>query len=69
MKGTKIMIAFLGTLFITWMTLSSLVFLFSDDATFKQSATQGGVGFLMLVFGWIPSMIVSIDLEDRLSKY
>ena len=64
MKGTKILLGFTSTLFMTWMILLLLVFLFSDDVTFKQSATQNGVCFIMLVFGWVPSLIVCIDLEE-----
>lgn len=63
MKGTKIMLAFTGTLFMTWMILSLLIFIFSNDITFKQSAT-GNVGILMIMFGWIPSLIVCIDISD-----
>ena len=66
MKATKIMLGFLSTLFITWMTLSLIVFLLSDDMTFKESATDNGVGALMLILGWLPSIIVCIDLEEKL---
>ena len=67
MKATKIMLAFLGTLLFTWIALSFLVFVCSEDITFRQAATNGGVGMFMLVFGWIPSLVVSIDLEERLA--
>lgn len=67
MKSTKIMLAFLGTLMLTWMTLSLLFFLCSGDMSFREASTHGGVAMIMLVFGWIPSMVVSIDLEERLA--
>lgn len=66
MKATKIMLAFLGTLMVTWMSLSLLTFLCSGDMTFRQASTHGGVALLMLTFGWIPSIVVSMDLEEKL---
>lgn len=68
MKSTKIMLAFLGTLMLTWMALSVLVFLCSGDMSFREASTHGGVAMIMLVFGWIPSLVVSMDLEESLVK-
>lgn len=62
MKNTKIMIGVLLTFFITWMTISFIVFIFSN-ASFSQIATNPGLGFFMLIFGWIPSVIVGADLD------
>lgn len=67
MKATKIMLAFLGTLILTWLSLSLLVFLCSGDISFRQATTHGGVALLMLTFGWIPSLIVCMDLEEHLA--
>lgn len=67
MKATKIMLAVICTLILTWMGLSLLTFLCSGDLTFRQSATHGGVALLMLTFGWIPSVIVSMDLDEKLT--
>jgi hypothetical protein len=66
MKSTKIMLAFLGTLMLTWMSLSFLTFLFSEELSFRQASTHGGVAMFMLVFGWIPSIVVSMDLDEKL---
>lgn len=68
MKNTIIMLAFLGTFMLTWIALSIIVFGLSEDLTFRQAASHGGVGMLMLIFGWIPSLIVSVDLEQKLTK-
>jgi len=34
--------------------------------TFKESATSYGVILIMLIVGWIPSVIVGADLEEKL---
>ena len=66
MKRTITMLAFLVTTFITWMTLSLLVYSFSTDATmtFKEASTQHGIGFFMIVFGWIPGIMVAVDVDE-----
>lgn len=68
MKGTILMLGFLGTLLITWLCLSTLTYLCMESGTFREAATSGGIGFFMVVLGWIPSLIVCIDLEEKLSK-
>lgn len=66
MKTTKIMLAFICTVLCTWTLLSIIAWMLTD-LTFKQSFTSGGVLACMLMFGWLPAMIVSIDLEDKLN--
>lgn len=66
MKSTKIMLAFLGTLMLTWMALSLITYLCCEDLSFRQASTHGGVALLMLLFGWIPSIVVSMDLDEKL---
>ena len=65
MKGTKIMLGFLCTILCTWILLATIAFLLSDSLTFKQSFTNGVVLTCMLMFGWIPAIIVGIDLEEK----
>lgn len=67
MKGTKIMLGFICTLLCTW-TLFTIIAWIITDLTFKQSFTSGVVLTCMLMFGWIPSIIVGIDIEEKL-KY
>lgn len=66
MKATKMMLAVICTLILTWMFLSLLTFLCSGDLTFRQASTHGGVAFIMLIFGWVPSVIVCMDLDEKL---
>lgn len=65
MKSTKIMLAMIATTLLTWCVMGLIVYLLSDN-TFKQSMTNGGTLFLMLVFGWIPAVILGADLDKTL---
>jgi len=68
MKGTIIMLGFLGTLLITWLCLSTLAFLCMESGTFREAATSNAICCFMLALGWIPSLVVCIDLEEKLSR-
>jgi FtsH-binding integral membrane protein len=65
MKSTKIMLAILATLLITWCVIGTIGYLLSDD-TFKQSMSSGGTFFFMILFGWIPCIIIGADLDKSL---
>ena len=65
MKSTKIMLAVIITALCTWCTLSLMVYTLSS-MTFKESATSYGVILIMMIFGWIPSVIVGVDLGEKL---
>lgn len=64
MKHTKIMIAFLLTLLVTWLALGSIVCMVTD-LTLKASLTNPGLFMVMLLFGWIPAVIVASDLDEN----
>jgi hypothetical protein len=63
MKNTIIMLAFIAALLLTWMSVSFIGWTLSD-ATFKACTTYGGTLMFMLLVGWIPSVIVVIDLDE-----
>ena len=65
MKTTKIMLAVIATLLITWCVIGTIGYLLSDG-TYKECMTNEGTLIFMLIFGWIPSVILGIDLRDRL---
>jgi hypothetical protein len=65
MKNTIIMLACIATFIITWMTISTIGYLITDGVAFKGVATNGGVIMIMLVFGWIPSFAVGMDLVEK----
>jgi len=57
------MLAFIATLLLTWMSISFIGWTLSD-ATFKACTTHGGTLLIMLLVGWIPSVIVIMDLDE-----
>lgn len=68
MKSTKIMLAFIATLLSTW-TLFSLIGYFLSDISLRDCYIDMGTLICMGIFGWIPSVIVSCDLEQKLNNY
>lgn len=65
MKSTKIMLAVIASLIITWLTLGLLFYVLSD-MTYKESISNGGIGWMMLFIGWVPALIVGADLSDNI---
>jgi hypothetical protein len=68
MKSTKIMLAVIATLIATWTTFSLIGYILSD-LSFRDCYTHGGTLLCMMVFGWIPAVIVGIDLDEQLKDY
>ena len=64
MKTTKIMVAVIAAFLITWTVIGLIGYLLSD-VTYKVCMTNGGTLMFMLIFGWIPSVIVGADLNER----
>lgn len=65
MKSTKIMLAVIASLIITWLTLG-LIFYVLSDMTYKESLTSSVTGSIMLFIGWVPALIVGADIEQTL---
>ena len=61
MKTTKIMLAVIATILITWCVMGLIGYLLSD-LSYKECMTHGGTLMFLLVFGWIPSIIVGDDI-------
>ena len=66
MKTTKIMLAVIATLLITWCVIGTIGYLLSDG-TYKECMTNGGTLMFMLIFGWIPGIIIGHDLDEKLN--
>ena len=64
MKNTIIMVAIIVTFLITWLLIATLAYLLTDIEDLKTAATTGGTLLFMFIFGWIPSVIVGIDLDN-----
>ena len=65
MKSTKIMVAVIAAFLITWTVIGLIGYLLSDG-TYKECMTNGGTLMFMLIFGWIPSVILGTDLHNKL---
>ncbi len=68
MKSTKIMLAVLATILITWCVMGLIGYLLSD-ISYRDCMTNGATLMLMLIFGWIPSTIVGADLDKKFKEY
>jgi len=68
MKSTKIMLAVLATILITWCVMGLIGYLLSD-ISYRDCMTNGATLMLMLIFGWIPSIIVGADLDKKFKEY
>jgi len=67
MKSTKIMLAVIATLIITWLIIS-LFFYALSDMTYKESCSYQGTFCMMLLIGWIPALIIGSDLDEKLKN-
>lgn len=65
MKSTKIMLACIACFVTTWFTVSLLAYVLSSTTDFRTCATNGGTIMFMLIFGWIPTVIVGYDLDQK----
>jgi len=61
MKNTKIMLAAIATFLGTWFVIAGICCLLSDFSI-RECANDNGLIMFMLVFGWIPSVVVTSDL-------
>ena len=67
MKSTKIMLAVIACLLTTWTSMSLIGWMLSD-ASLRECYTHGGTLMLMLIFGWIPAVIIACDLDAHLKQ-
>ena len=61
MRKTRIMLAVVITIIITYITLGLFHFLLST-CTFRESLISNPVIFAMVFIGWIPAVIVGHDV-------
>ena len=69
MKSTKIMLAVIATFLSTWTIFSLIGWSLSNDATLRDCYTDVGTILTMFIFGWVPSLIVGYDLDNKLKNY
>jgi hypothetical protein len=59
------MLAIIATLLLTWCVIGSIGWMLSD-LSYKDCMTNSGTIMFMLIFGWIPAIIVGADLDENL---
>ena len=64
MKNTKKMLAGIAAYLLTWLLFTLICYAISDYNV-KQSSTNGVVLVLQFVFGWIPSLLVIQDMNQK----
>lgn len=67
MKSTKIMLAVIATFLITWCVMGLIGWCISD-LSFKECLTHGGTLIILMILGWIPAVLVGIDVNDHLNS-
>ena len=65
MKTTKVMLAGVITFLITWCVLGLIGYLLSNNMSYKECMRNDIIIFIMFALGWIPSIIVCIDFNDK----
>ena len=68
MKSTKIMLAVLATILLTWCVMGLIGWMLSD-LSYRDCMTHSATIMLMFIIGWIPSIIVGCDLDEQLKEY
>lgn len=63
MRRTRIMLAVVITLIITFITLGVFHFLLST-CSFRESLLSNPVTGVMIFIGWIPAVIVGTDMSQ-----
>ena len=59
------MLAVIATILLTWCVMGLIGYLLSD-LSYKQCMTHGATLMLMLIFGWMPAIILGDDLDKSL---
>ena len=67
MKSTKIMLAVIACLLTTWTSMSLIGWMVSE-LSLRECYTHGATLMLMLIFGWIPAVIIACDLDAHLKQ-
>ena len=65
MKGTKVMLCCIVTFLVTWVCMG-LVGAYLCECSLREVLSSQGCLMLMVIFGWIPTTIVGMDVKDKL---
>lgn len=61
------MLAVIAMFLTTWCVMGLIGYLLSD-ASYKECMTHGGTLMFLLIFGWIPSVIIGHDMDNQLNN-
>ena len=65
MKNTKIMIVIITTFLVTWLLFSILGLIFNPGLSLREIATNNGMIMILVIFGWIPPIVVYTDIRKK----
>jgi hypothetical protein len=63
MKTTIKMLAFIATWFLFWLFIALIPYV-ASDMSYKECLSHTGVGMVTLFLGWIPALIVVLDMDN-----
>lgn len=61
------MLAIIACLLTTWTSMSLIGWALSD-MPLQECYTHGATLMLMIIFGWIPAVIIGYDLEKQIKE-
>jgi hypothetical protein len=64
MKATKTMLIAIGTMLLTYTLLGLLIYVLSSTVSYREVLVHPAYGVFMLIVGWVPSAIVSVDYYE-----
>jgi len=67
MKSTKIMLCVVASLMATWLFIATITY-FLSDLNFKSCFSAGSTIGIMLLIGWVPSIMVGSDLDSKMKS-
>lgn len=67
MKSTKIMLAVIACFLTTWTSMSLIGWMLSE-LSLRECYTDDGILICMILFGWIPALIIGMDLDAHLKQ-
>lgn len=64
MKNSLTMLAVIATFLLTWCSIALFGYLLSDTS-FKECMSHMATVMCMLMFGWVPCVVVGHDLSEK----
>lgn len=65
MKRTKIMLAVIVTAILSYLFIALVVDIFHPESYYREALRHPASAFFMIIFGWIPSVVVGFDIDEK----